>query len=33
MTQPEAIEKMLSGKNIFLIGEPGACGNELMVIG
>lgn len=24
MTQPEAIEKMLSGKNIFLTGEPGA---------
>ena len=24
MTQPEAIEKMMSGKNIFLTGEPGA---------
>lgn len=24
MTQPEAIEIMLSGKNVFLTGEPGA---------
>lgn len=33
MTQPEAIEKMLSGANVFLTGEPGAaCGNELVAL-
>lgn len=33
MTQQDAIKKMLDGGNIFLTGEPGACGNELVVVG